>query len=129
MEKTGLNQLREMFLDFYADKGHYRGKSFSLIPENDKSLLIINSGMAPLKHYFTGAETPPSKRMVTCQKCVRTADIENVGHTARHATFFEMLGSFSFGDYFKEESLAWGWEFITDVLKMPEEMLWASVYE
>ncbi|MCL1982746.1 MAG: alanine--tRNA ligase [Clostridiales bacterium] len=129
MEKYGLNHLREMFIEFYAGKEHYKRKSFSLIPEKDKSLLIINSGMAPLKPYFAGTETPPAKRMVTCQKCVRTGDIENVGHTARHATFFEMLGSFSFGDYFKEESLIWGWEFITQVLKMPEDKLWASIYE
>ncbi|MCL1810175.1 MAG: alanine--tRNA ligase [Clostridiales bacterium] len=129
MEKYGLNHLREMFMDFYAGKEHYKRKSFSLIPENDKSLLIINSGMAPLKPYFAGVEAPPAKRMVTCQKCVRTGDIENVGHTARHATFFEMMGSFSFGDYFKEESLVWGWEFVTQVLKMPEDKLWASIYE
>jgi len=129
MEKIGLNELRRMFLEFYQSKDHYARKSFSLIPENDKSLLIINSGMAPLKPYFAGLETPPSKRMTTCQKCIRTGDIEHVGHTARHATFFEMLGSFSFGDYFKVESLTWGWEFITKVLKMPEDKLWASVYE
>ena len=129
MKKIGLNELREMFLDFYVKKEHYRKNSFSLIPENDKGLLIINSGMAPLKPYFAGTETPPSKRMTTCQKCIRTGDIENVGHTARHATFFEMLGSFSFGDYFKKESLIWGWEFVTEVLEMPAEKVWASVYE
>jgi len=129
MKKLGLNQLRETFLDFYAGKEHYRKKSFSLIPEGDKSLLIINSGMAPLKPYFAGTETPPAKRMTTCQKCIRTGDIENVGYTARHATFFEMLGSFSFGDYFKEGSLVWGWEFVTEVLGMPAEKLWASIYE
>jgi len=129
MEKHGLNKLREMFLDFYVSKEHYKRKSFSLIPENDKSLLIINSGMAPLKPFFAGTETPPAKRMATCQKCIRTGDIENVGHTARHATFFEMLGSFSFGDYFKEESIVWGWEFITEVLEMPADKLWASIYE
>ncbi len=129
MEKIGLNELRSMFQEFYQGKGHYARKSFSLIPEKDKSLLIINSGMAPLKPYFAGLETPPSKRMTTCQKCIRTGDIENVGYTARHGTFFEMLGSFSFGDYFKIESLTWGWEFITRVLKMPEDRLWASVYE
>lgn len=129
MEKTGLNELRSMFQEFYQGKGHYARKSFSLIPEKDKSLLIINSGMAPLKPYFAGLETPPSKRMTTCQKCIRTGDIENVGYTARHGTFFEMLGSFSFGDYFKVESLTWGWEFITKVLKMPVDRLWASVYE
>ena len=118
-----------MFQEFYQGKGHYPRKSFSLIPEKDKSLLIINSGMAPLKPYFAGLETPPSKRMTTCQKCIRTGDIENVGYTSRHGTFFEMLGSFSFGDYFKVESLTWGWEFITEVLKMPQDKLWASVYE
>lgn len=129
MEKLGLNKIRELFLSFYESKEHYRRQSFSLIPEKDKSLLIINSGMAPLKPYFSGLETPPSKRMTTCQKCIRTGDIENVGYTSRHGTFFEMLGSFSFGDYFKEESLTWGWEFITKVLKMPTENLWATVYE
>ncbi len=129
MEKIGLNELRSMFQEFYQGKDHYARKSFSLIPEKDKSLLLINSGMAPLKPYFAGLETPPSKRMTTCQKCIRTGDIENVGYTARHGTFFEMLGSFSFGDYFKEESLTWGWEFITKVLKMPEDKLWASIYE
>jgi alanyl-tRNA synthetase len=129
MEKFGLNRLRGMFQEFYEGKGHYAEKSFSLIPDRDKSLLLINSGMAPLKPYFAGIETPPSKRMTTCQKCIRTGDIDNVGHTARHGTFFEMLGSFSFGDYFKRESLQWGWEFITEVLKMPRERLWASVYE
>ena len=129
MKKLGLNQLREMFLDFYEKKDHYRRESFSLIPDGDKSLLLINSGMAPLKSFFAGTETPPAKRMTTCQKCIRTGDIENVGQTARHATFFEMLGSFSFGDYFKEESLVWGWEFVTQVLQMPVEKLWASIYE
>jgi len=129
MEKMGLNQLRELFLSFYEEKGHYRRKSFSLIPQNDKSLLIINSGMAPLKPYFAGIIEPPAPRMTTCQKCIRTADIENVGITSRHGTFFEMLGSFSFGDYFKEESLKWGWEFITEKLNLPVERLWASVYE
>ena len=129
MENIGLNELRSMFQEFYKGKDHYARKSFSLIPEKDKSLLIINSGMAPLKPYFAGLETPPSKRMTTCQKCIRTGDIENVGYTARHGTFFEMLGSFSFGDYFKEESIKWGWEFITEVLKMPQDRLWASIYE
>ena len=129
MEKKGLNEIRELFLSFYESKGHYRGKSASLIPKNDKSILIINSGMAPLKPFFAGLETPPKKRMTTCQKCIRTGDIENVGITARHGTFFEMLGNFSFGDYFKEQSLTWGWEFITKVLKMPEEKLWATVYK
>lgn len=129
MEKLGLNDIRELFLSFYQSKDHYRRQSFSLIPEKDKSLLLINSGMAPLKPYFAGLETPPSKRMTTCQKCIRTGDIENVGYTSRHGTFFEMLGSFSFGDYFKKESLTWGWEFITQVLKMPTDRLWATVYE
>ena len=107
---------------------HFRRSSFSLIPEKDKSLLIINSGMAPLKPYFSGEEKPPAPRMVTCQKCIRTADIENVGITSRHGTFFEMLGSFSFGDYFKKESIKWGWEFLTDILKIPQENLWVTVY-
>lgn len=128
MEKLGLNEIRKKFLDFYATKEHYTRGSFSLIPHNDKSLLIINSGMAPLKPFFSGLETPPAPRMATCQKCIRTDDIENVGLTARHGTFFEMLGSFSFGDYFKEESITWGWEFITEVMKMPEDKLWATVY-
>lgn len=129
MEKMGLNQLRELFLSFYEEKGHLRRKSFPLIPQNDKSLLIINSGMAPLKPYFAGTLTPPALRMTTCQKCIRTADIENVGLTSRHGTFFEMLGSFSFGDYFKVESITWGWEFITQRLNLPVDRLWASVYE
>jgi len=129
MEKLGLNELRDMFRDFFVSKGHYAGGSASLIPRNDKSLMIINSGMAPLKPYFAGVETPPCKRMTTCQKCIRTNDIENVGKTARHGTFFEMLGNFSFGDYFKKESLNWGWEFITEWLHMPEELLWATIYE
>ena len=129
MEKLGLNEIRQMFRDFYVSKGHYPGKSASLIPQNDKSLLIINSGMAPLKNYFAGVETPPSKRMTTCQKCIRTGDIDNVGITSRHGTFFEMLGNFSFGDYFKEESLAWGLEFIQDWLKIPFDKVWATVYE
>lgn len=128
MEGNGLNEIRKAFLDFYESKGHYKAKSASLIPQNDKSLLIINSGMAPLKRYFAGLDTPPSRRMTTCQKCIRTGDIDNVGKTARHGTFFEMLGNFSFGDYFKEESLTWGWEFITEVLKLPEERIWATVY-
>ena len=129
MEKLGLNEIRQMFRDFYVSKGHYPGKSASLIPQNDKSLLIINSGMAPLKNYFAGVETPPSKRMTTCQKCIRTGDIDNVGITSRHGTFFEMLGNFSFGDYFKEESLTWGLEFIKDWLKIPFDKVWATVYE
>ncbi|WP_206459199.1 alanine--tRNA ligase [Anaerovorax sp. IOR16] len=129
MEKMGLNELRKKFQEFYETKDHYARKSFSLVPDKDKSLLIINSGMAPLKPYFAGIETPPSKRMTTCQKCIRTGDIENVGITSRHGTFFEMLGSFSFGDYFKEQSIRWGWEFITQVLHMPEDRVWATIYE
>ena len=129
MEKLGLNEIRKLFRDFYVAKGHYASKSASLIPQDDKSLLIINSGMAPLKKYFAGAETPPSKRMTTCQKCIRTGDIDNVGITARHGTFFEMLGNFSFGDYFKKESLSWGLEFMTQCLKMPFDKIWATVYQ
>ncbi|MDR1496764.1 MAG: alanine--tRNA ligase [Clostridiales Family XIII bacterium] len=128
MQKIGLNELRTMFRDFFVDKGHLAHKSYSLIPEKDTSLLLIGAGMAPLKPYFTGAETPPRVRMTTCQKCIRTGDLDNVGRTARHATFFEMLGNFSFGDYFKKESLTGGWEFVTEVLGMPEDRLWASVY-
>ncbi len=129
MEKIGLNTLREMFLSYFQGQGHYRRESFSLIPENDKSLLLIGAGMAPLKPYFAGLETPPSKRMTTCQKCIRTGDIDNVGHTDRHGTFFEMLGNFSFGDYFKKEAITWGWDFSTNVLKLPPEKLWVTIYE
>jgi alanyl-tRNA synthetase len=129
MEKLSLNEIRKKFLDFFQTKDHFVRKSYSLVPENDKSLLLINAGMAPLKRYFMGIDIPPSKRMATCQKCIRTGDIENVGKTARHATFFEMLGNFSFGDYFKEESIQWGWEFITEHLKMPVEKLWVTIYE
>ena len=128
MEKLGLNEIRKRFLDFFESKDHYVGKSASLIPKNDKSILIINSGMAPLKPYFAGTETPPKKRMCTCQKCIRTGDIDNVGHTARHGTFFEMLGNFSFGDYFKKESIGWGVEFLTQHLGFPMDKLWATVY-
>ncbi len=128
MEHLGLNEIRKQFLDFYASKGHYVGRSSSLIPKNDKSILIINSGMAPLKPYFAGTETPPRKRMCTCQKCIRTGDIDNVGHTTRHGTFFEMLGNFSFGDYFKKESIAWGVEFLTQKMGFPMDRLWATVY-
>lgn len=128
MEKYGVNQLRKMFLEFFESKGHLAMKSFSLVPHNDKSLLLINSGMAPLKPYFTGAEIPPRKRVTTCQKCIRTGDIENVGKTARHGTFFEMLGNFSFGDYFKSESLRWTWEFLTEVVGLDPERLYPSVY-
>lgn len=128
MKKMGLNEIRKAFLDFYESKDHYVTSSYSLVPMNDKSLLLVNSGMQPIKNYFTGAEVPPKVTMATCQKCMRTGDIENVGVTARHATFFEMLGNFSFGDYFKEGSIKLGWEFITEVLEMPVEKLWPSVY-
>lgn len=129
MEHNGLNDIRKAFRDFYVSKGHYAEKSASLIPQDDNSLLIINSGMAPLKKYFSGTETPPAKRMTTCQKCIRTGDIDNVGKTSRHGTFFEMMGNFSFGDYFKEESLKWGWEFITKILQLPAGKIWATVYQ
>lgn len=129
MQKMVLNEIRSKFLNFFESKGHYAAKSASLVPHNDKSLLLINSGMAPLKNYFAGVEVPPSKRMTTCQKCIRTGDIENVGKTARHGTFFEMLGNFSFGDYFKRESIRWGWEFVTEHLNIPEDRLWVTVYE
>ena len=128
MEKYGVNQLRQMYLDFFASKGHLVMKSFSLVPHNDKSLLLINAGMAPLKPYFTGAEIPPCKRVATCQKCIRTGDIENVGKTARHGTFFEMLGNFSFGDYFKHEAINWSWEFLTEVVGLDPDRLYPSVY-
>ena len=128
MKSYGLNELREMFLKFFEEKGHLRLKSFSLVPYNDNSLLLINSGMAPLKPYFTGQEIPPRKRVTTCQKCIRTGDIENVGKTARHGTFFEMLGNFSFGDYFKHEAISWSWEFLTQVVGIPEDRLYPSVY-
>lgn len=128
MQKLGTNEIRKRFLDFFESKGHYVGKSSSLIPNNDKSLLLINSGMAPLKNYFSGVEVPPSKRMSTCQKCIRTGDIENVGKTARHGTFFEMMGNFSFGDYFKTEAITWAWEFIREHLEIPEDKLWVTVY-
>ena len=128
MQKLGTNEIRRRFLEFFESKGHYVGKSSSLIPNNDKSLLLINSGMAPLKNYFSGVEVPPSKRMSTCQKCIRTGDIENVGKTARHGTFFEMMGNFSFGDYFKPEAITWAWEFITEHLHIPVDKLWVTVY-
>ncbi|WP_312287200.1 alanine--tRNA ligase [Terrisporobacter sp.] len=128
MQNLGANEIRKRFLEFFESKGHYVGKSASLIPNNDKSLLLINSGMAPLKNYFSGVEVPPSKRMSTCQKCIRTGDIENVGKTARHGTFFEMMGNFSFGDYFKAEAITWAWEFITKQLQIPEDKLWVTVY-
>ena len=129
MKYTGLNELRKKFLEFFESKGHLKLPSFPLIPKNDNSLLLINSGMAPMKKYFTGEVTPPSKRVTTCQKCIRTPDIELVGVTARHITYFEMLGNFSFGDYFKNEITAWAWEFCTKVLELPEDKLWISIYE
>lgn len=129
MKKYGVNELRKMFLEYFESKGHLAMKSFSLVPHNDKSLLLINSGMAPLKPYFTGAEIPPRKRVTTCQKCIRTGDIENVGKTARHGTFFEMLGNFSFGDYFKHEAITWSWEFLTKVVGLDENRLYPSVYQ
>ncbi len=129
MKAYGVNELRKMFLGFFESKGHLAMKSFSLVPHNDNSLLIINSGMAPLKPYFTGAEKPPRTRVTTCQKCIRTGDIENVGKTARHGTFFEMLGNFSFGDYFKHEAIAWSWEFLTQVVGLDPERLYPSIYE
>lgn len=129
MEWTSLNDLREKYLSFFESKGHLRLPSFSLIPSGDKSLLLINSGMAPMKKYFTGEVTPPRKRVTTCQKCIRTPDIERVGKTDRHGTYFEMLGNFSFGDYFKHEATAWAWEFCTKVLEMPEDKLWITIYE
>ena len=129
MKKSyGVNELRRMYLDFFESKGHLVMKSFSLVPHNDNSLLLINAGMAPLKPYFTGQEIPPRRRVTTCQKCVRTGDIENVGKTARHLTFFEMLGNFSFGDYFKHEAIAWSWEFLTKVLGLEEDRLYPSIY-
>lgn len=129
MKKYGVNELRKMFLDFFASKGHLCKSSYSLIPHNDNSVLLIPAGMAPLKPYFTGQEVPPCTRMATCQKCIRTGDIENVGKTARHGTFFEMLGNFSFGDYFKKEALAWSWEFLTEVVGLDPDRLYPSVYE
>lgn len=129
MQTYGVNELRRMFLEFFESKGHLVLKSFPLIPHNDNSLLLINSGMAPLKPYFTGQEIPPRRRVTTCQKCIRTGDIENVGKTARHGTFFEMLGNFSFGDYFKREAISWSWEFMTEVIGLDKNRLYPSVYE
>ena len=129
MQPYGVNQLRKMFLEFFESKGHLAMKSFSLVPHNDKSLLLINSGMATLKPYFTGQEIPPRRRVTTCQKCIRTGDIENVGKTARHGTFFEMLGNFSFGDYFKNEAIEWSWEFLTEVVGLDPDRLYPSIYE
>ena len=129
MKWTSLNDLREKYLSFFESKGHLRLPSFSLVPNNDKSLLLINSGMAPMKKFFTGEEEPPRARVCTCQKCIRTPDLERVGHTARHGTYFEMLGNFSFGDYFKDEAIPWAWEFLTETLEIPADLLWPSVYE
>ena len=129
MKKYGVNELREMYLSFFESKEHLRMKSFSLVPHNDNSLLLINSGMAPLKPYFTGQEIPPRRRVTTCQKCIRTGDIENVGKTARHGTFFEMLGNFSFGDYFKNEAISWTWEFLTEVVGLDPDRLYPSIYQ
>ena len=125
----GVNELREMFLSFFESKGHLRLPSFSLIPQNDASLLLINSGMAPMKPYFTGEVEPPRHRVCTCQKCIRTGDIENIGKTARHGTYFEMLGNFSFGDYFKREAIHWSWEFLTEVVGLDKNRLYPSIYE
>ena len=129
MQWMGLNEIREKYLSFFESKGHLRAPSFSLVPQGDKSLLLINAGMAPLKKYFTGELTPPRTRMTTCQKCIRTPDIERVGITARHGTYFEMLGNFSFGDYFKHEATAWAWEFCTKVMGMPIDKLWVTIYD
>ena len=129
MKWTSLNDLREKYLAFFESKGHLRLPSFPLVPINDKSLLLINSGMAPMKKFFTGEEEPPRNRVTTCQKCIRTPDLERVGHTARHGTFFEMLGNFSFGDYFKDEAIPWAWEFLTETLEIPKDLLWPSIYE
>ena len=129
MKWTSLNELREKYLSFFESKDHLRLPSFSLVPNNDKSLLLINSGMAPMKKFFTGEVVPPRNRVTTCQKCIRTPDLERVGHTARHGTFFEMLGNFSFGDYFKNEAIEWAWEFLTKTLEIPSDLLWPSIYE
>ena len=127
----GVNELREMFLRFFESKEHLRLSSFSLIPQNDQSLLLINSGMAPMKPYFKGEVEPPRRRVCTCQKCIRTGDIENIGKTARHGTYFEMLGNFSFGDYFKKESLQWSWEFLTSPqwVGLEADRMYPTVYE
>ncbi len=129
MQWTSLNDLREKYLAYFESKGHLRLPSYPLVPHNDPSLLLINSGMAPMKKFFTGEEEPPRNRVCTCQKCIRTPDLERVGHTARHGTFFEMLGNFSFGDYFKDEAIPWAWEFLTETLEIPSELLWPSIYE
>ncbi len=129
MKYMGLNEIREKFLSFFESKDHLRLDSFSLVPHNDKSLLLINSGMAPMKKFFTGEVKPPRNRVTTCQKCIRTPDLERVGHTARHGTYFEMLGNFSFGDYFKEQAIQWAWEFLTETMEIPADLLWPSIYE
>ncbi|MBQ3086070.1 MAG: alanine--tRNA ligase, partial [Clostridia bacterium] len=129
MQWTGLNEIREKYLHFFETKDHLRLPSFPLIPQGDKSILLINAGMTPMKKYFTGEITPPAKRVTTCQKCIRTPDIESVGITARHGTYFEMLGNFSFGDYFKREATAWAKEFFTEVMEMPIDRLYFTVYE
>ncbi len=129
MKWTSLNDLRESFLSFFESKGHIRLPSFPLVPQGDKSLLLINSGMAPMKKFFTGEDKPPRNRVCTCQKCIRTPDLERVGHTARHGTYFEMLGNFSFGDYFKDEAIPFAWEFLTETLEIPADLLWPSIYE
>ena len=129
MKNLGLHEIRKEFLSFFEKKGHKVLPSFSLIPKNDKSLLLIGAGMAPMKKFFTGEATPPGKRVTTCQKCIRTGDIDNVGKTDRHATFFEMLGNFSFGDYFKKEAISYAWEFITEVLKLPKDRLYVTVHK
>ena len=129
MQWTGLNELREKYLSFFESKNHTRMASSSLIPQGDKSLLLINSGMAPLKKFFLGQAVPPNKRVTTCQKCIRTPDIERVGKTARHGTYFEMLGNFSFGDYFKTEAIEWAWEFLTKILEIPADKLWITIFE
>ena len=123
MKWMGLNELRESYLAFFESKDHLRLPSFSLVPQDDKSLLLINAGMTPMKKYFTGEVTPPARRVTTCQKCIRTLDIDNVGKTARHGSYFEMLGNFSFGDYFKKEAAVWAWEFCTQVLELPVDRL------
>ncbi len=128
MKPQSLNVLRKKYLEFFESKAHLKMDSFPLVPQDDNSLLLINAGMAPLKKYFTGEKVPPRKRVTTCQKCVRTLDIDNVGKTARHGTFFEMLGNFSFGDYFKPDAIPWAWEFLTEVLEIPADRLYPSVY-
>ena len=128
MDTMGLNEVREAYLSFFESKEHLRLDSFSLVPKNDKSLLLINAGMAPIKAIFYRTTRTTKKRVTTCQKCIRTGDIENVGKTSRHGTFFEMLGNFSFGDYFKKEIIPWAWEFITEVLKLPKDKLYVTIY-